>query len=412
MTDENPRSQFAVLYVDDEPQALKYFSKAFSKDFRILTATSAAIAWDIVEKEGDNIGVLITDQRMPGQTGVDLLAIVRKARPNIVRILTTAYAELDGAIDAVNSGAVFRYVTKPWDIRELRGALRGAMDYYTVQRDRDILLREKLSVLQRMITLDRVRAFTILAASLACRIRNSMTALKAFFDYAPVTVADRNPDNTVDWTDLWSLAQDESQNMMNAVDDVIRSTVDEQYDFSGNVVVGDVVRREVDQASEQLSQRGVGVDLSPNGEMPALKADSRMIERLIRILVGRMGALSGEGQKVKVTMSEEEDIWGACGVRVALVSDGPAWTNEQLASLFVAVQPSADSAAEMGTDLLSAFFIAHHHGGDLLIHVSGSKGPGFELLLPFDPGSIERPPLEADWLERVFTNLEAWGEPV
>src|ERR1700730_17102211 len=105
----------AVLYVDDEEQALKYFRKGLEKDFRTLIAPSAAQAIAILEQEAASIGVVITDQRMPGQSGVAFLSEVRQKWPSIVRILITAYTDIDSAVAAVNAGAVFKYITKPAD---------------------------------------------------------------------------------------------------------------------------------------------------------------------------------------------------------------------------------------------------------------------------------------------------------
>src|SRR5688572_15564758 len=177
--------QFPILYVDDEVQALKYFRKALDKDFDIMTAENVAQATEILREHGDRIGILICDQRMPGEKGTDLLARVRSERPGIIRVLTTAYSDLQSAIEGVNSGAIYKYIVKPWDVRDLRGVLLRAMDFFVVQRQRDNLLREKLSVLQRMMVSDRIRSLAVLAAGLSHHIRNSMSALKDFMDLMP-----------------------------------------------------------------------------------------------------------------------------------------------------------------------------------------------------------------------------------
>ena len=180
--------QFTILYVDDEAQALKYFRKALEKDFEILTAENVEEARKILAEQADRIGILVCDQRMPGERGTDLLASARTDYPGIIRVLTTAYSDLDSAIEGVNSGAIYKYIVKPWDVRDLRGVLLRAMDFFIVQRQRDSLLREKLSVLQRMMVSDRIRSLAVLAAGLSHHIRNSMSALKTFLDL--ITVCD------------------------------------------------------------------------------------------------------------------------------------------------------------------------------------------------------------------------------
>src|ERR1700689_3834045 len=94
--------KFAVLYVDDEPQPLKLFRQIFSEVFTVLTAGSVDEALKITIADGNNIGIVITDQRMPQKTGVNLLNKLRQSHPAIIRILTTAYSDLQSAIEAVN----------------------------------------------------------------------------------------------------------------------------------------------------------------------------------------------------------------------------------------------------------------------------------------------------------------------
>src|SRR6266446_10249627 len=89
--------KFAVLYVDDEEKSLKYFARAFADQFRILTAPNAQDGFKLLEEHKDEIGLLMTDQRMPGEKGVWLLEKARQLRPRIVRILATAYPYMEAA---------------------------------------------------------------------------------------------------------------------------------------------------------------------------------------------------------------------------------------------------------------------------------------------------------------------------
>ena len=98
----------------------------------------------------------MTDQRMPGEKGVWLLERARQLRPRIIRILATAYADMDAAIAAVNTGAIYKYVTKPWDPPQLETTLKRGLEFFMVQRERDQLLQEKMSVLHNMMIADRI----------------------------------------------------------------------------------------------------------------------------------------------------------------------------------------------------------------------------------------------------------------
>jgi serine/threonine-protein kinase len=106
-----------VLCVDDEPHVLRALQWLLQTDFEIHSAASAQEALRLVSRH--DFDVVVSDQRMPGVTGVEFLREVRKIAPRAMRILLTGYSDLDAMVRSVNESEVFRFITKPWDIREL-----------------------------------------------------------------------------------------------------------------------------------------------------------------------------------------------------------------------------------------------------------------------------------------------------
>lgn len=125
---------FHVLFVDDEEKTRKAFARLFQDEFKILLAGDGAEGFEIFQERKDEIGVIVTDQKMPRETGVQFLAKVAEIDEDVVRILSTAYAELDAAVAGVNEGGIYRYVTKPWDVPELEITLRRAMELFTLRK--------------------------------------------------------------------------------------------------------------------------------------------------------------------------------------------------------------------------------------------------------------------------------------
>jgi len=132
-----------ILYVDDEEKSLKYFTRAFSDKFDILSAANASEAYRLLEEYRDEIALLLIDQRLPGEKGVEFLQRARRLRPNAIRILTTAYSDFDALIEAVNSAGIFQYVVKPWDIPQLETILKRACELFIVQREHDLAIEAK-----------------------------------------------------------------------------------------------------------------------------------------------------------------------------------------------------------------------------------------------------------------------------
>src|SRR5450432_472133 len=125
--------RYPILVVDDEQDNLDAFRFNFRKTFDILTATSGAEALAILAEK--NVAVIVTDQRMPKMTGVELLREVRAKTPETVGIILTAFTDVDVLIEAINLGQVYRYITKPWDAKEVRGVMQYAIERYHLQAE-------------------------------------------------------------------------------------------------------------------------------------------------------------------------------------------------------------------------------------------------------------------------------------
>jgi len=157
----------AILYVDDEATALKYFQRALGSLAPVYTAESVEEGKRMLDEHADEIAVLVSDQRMPGAYGNELLFYAWDRYPHIVRILTTAYSEMEHTVDAVNQGQIHRYIQKPWDIASLRMELKQALALAKLQKEHAQLLREKLLVRQKQAVASRIGTLYTLSASLS-----------------------------------------------------------------------------------------------------------------------------------------------------------------------------------------------------------------------------------------------------
>jgi Nif-specific regulatory protein len=128
----DPR-QYPILVVDDEQDNLDAFRFNFRKVFDIVSASSGPEALDTLREK--DVAVIITDQRMPKMTGLELLKEAKEIRPDAVPIILTAFTDVDVLIEAINLGQVYRYITKPWDAKEVRGLLQYAIERYHLQRE-------------------------------------------------------------------------------------------------------------------------------------------------------------------------------------------------------------------------------------------------------------------------------------
>ena len=142
--------KYAVLFVDDEEKARKYFKYAYGVDFKVYTADSLMVAEEILRSHSDEIAVLVTDKRMPQGDGFQLIEHAKLNYPSVVRLLTTAYHDPADVVRAINEGEVFRYIAKPWNIDALNKELVASVKLYESRK------REKLERINSELILDHL----------------------------------------------------------------------------------------------------------------------------------------------------------------------------------------------------------------------------------------------------------------
>jgi DNA-binding NtrC family response regulator len=129
-----------ILVIDDEPDILFSLQALLRRDFEVHIAESGAQALEVLQHHP--VHVIMTDQRMPEMSGVELLGRARSACPEAIRIIFTGYADIKAVVEAINRVEIYRYLTKPWDPDELRTVLRQACDHYELLVQRGRLLSD------------------------------------------------------------------------------------------------------------------------------------------------------------------------------------------------------------------------------------------------------------------------------
>ena len=404
----------AILYVDDEEKSLKYFARAFEDQFRILTASSAQEGFRLLEKHQEDIGVLMTDQRMPGEKGTWLLEKARQIKPRIIRILATAYSDMDAAIAAVNTGSIYRYVTKPWDPPQLETTLKRALEFFIVQRERDHLLKEKLSVLHKVLIADRIISLGLLAAGLSHHIRNSLVAVKTFLDLAPAKLKEENLDlDSLRNPDFWKDYYQNVQGQLGKINTMLKElwTVSEERvtEFRDKVRLQEVVQSALDRLKDSAAAKKLQIENSVPADLPEMTVDQAKFLRLFELLfkdeVVSLPASSRVTVSARSTTGPGPD---GPGIQVEIADNGPGLPQEALRLVFDPFVLRSDSPLEYGINLMAVYFIVHHHGGR--IEARSTEGRGTTFLLNFPVNCSQSPAHEESpqFLEKLLLNQDLW----
>jgi response regulator RpfG family c-di-GMP phosphodiesterase len=153
-----PTSRHCLLVVDDEPDVCDSVQDLLRREFRVLKAHSAEEGYRLMQEE--EVHIVMSDQRMPQITGIELLTRLKARHPHAIRMLFTGYADLESIITAINQGHIFQFLKKPWQPEQLIGAVRQAALEYdrleTMAMEREHLLEEVTELKQRVTALEQV----------------------------------------------------------------------------------------------------------------------------------------------------------------------------------------------------------------------------------------------------------------
>ena len=329
----------------------------------------------------------------------------------MIRVLVTAYADMDAAIAAVNSGAIYKYVTKPWDPPQLEQTLKRGLEYFMVRLERDQLLTEKMSVIRNMMIADRIVSLGLLAAGLSHHIRNSLVAVKTFLDLAPVKMAEeksamkglRNPDF---WKEYHQNVQSQIEKINRLLKDLWTASGTPSFHFTDKVFIHEAISAALKSFEDQFAARRIQVDNQIPDSLPALQADKPKFYRLFELLLKDELASLPAGSRV--TLTAELQKGGAKPEIVVRISDnGPGLPQEALRVVFDPFVVRSDTPSEYGIHLMACFFIVYHHGGRIDAKSQPGRGTTFTICLPLNPEHAA-PPSEQEFLQKVLLNEELW----
>ena len=406
--------KFAVLYVDDEEKSLKYFARAFADEFRIFTAANAQDGFKLLEQHKDEIGLLMSDQRMPGEKGVQLLEKARQLRPRIVRILATAYSDMEAAIAAVNTGAIYKYVMKPWDPPQLEATLKRGLEFFIVQRERDELLTQKFSVLHNMMIADRVMSLGLLAAGMSHHIRNSLVAVKTFLDLAPAKLQEENINmgnlrNPEFWEEYYQNVQGQVEKINSLLNELWTASEKPTFAFGDRVHLHEVIAEVLAKLKKNFADKNIQVENNVPDTLPTLSVDKPKFYRLFELLLkDEIVSLPAGSQ---VTLSAQLAAAGldqTTEIEVQVRDNGPGLPQEALRLVFDPFAARNDSPLEYGINLMACYFIVHHHCGKIEARSESGGGTTFTLRLPTNPD--QRTPVDEnrDFLHKILLNERLW----
>ncbi|MCA8999559.1 MAG: response regulator [Planctomycetaceae bacterium] len=363
-----------LLYVDDEAANLIVFESTFEDLFEVHCAGSAAEALEMAEQL--TFPVVVADQRMPEMTGVEMFRILRKRSPQTQRIILSGYSEPGALIDAINEGAIFQFVRKPWDAEDLHSVILRALDAHDLQVQNSVLT-------SKLVFADRAAMLGQSAAKIAHELRNHVNLLPL------IEAIEEDYPRDEQLQEMASIARMTHERLIQLIEE-IRSFLRPEMSSGefARISLGACVRELLAflrfNDAVPLQKVEVRVDDDPL----ILGHSVKLQQVLLNLLKNGIEAVEGVPDgRVQLGLSRKVDNAvlivrdNGCGIPVDLL--------QKIWKPFFSTK--GDRGTGLGLDVVQSIVEAHH--GSIQCHSKVGEGTEFRLTLPlFDAPAASRNP--------------------
>lgn len=350
-----------VLIIDDEKDNLDALRRLLRGQYEVTTTDSPYEALRLIQTQAFH--VILSDQRMPEMTGVELLEKAKNVRPASVRILITGYTEIDSVIAAINRGNIYRYIAKPWDPEELKITLRQANEAYRLRRELEIRNEE----LQRALTdLERLEKAKARFLSLVSHELNTpLTVLTAFVQLLGETKG--LPEEIQKAVTSLVRASDRFSEIVSEVLTYVRLESGPKLQYS-DVDVPAIVSEALKAVEAGTQKKKIKIDRSKLAAQ-TLRADQEKLRVAVRKLVEDAVARAPEKSTIAVG-NEESEVW--------VFRTGEPIDVNALEALEFSGNPMHHGKS-LGLGLAIARLVAEAHGGSLGLDSDAARGTRLTL---------------------------------
>jgi two-component system probable response regulator PhcQ len=364
--------RYPVLYVDDEVENLEAFRDEFEEYFTIHTAVTGAEGVRMLAQEP--IALVLADQRMPVMSGVEVLEQAQRIDPRILRILITAYADIEVVIDSINKGNVYRYFKKPWEHEDIRTGVMRGIEHYHSTRERERLQAEKIENMKKMVRSNRLAAVGTMVSGLVHEIRNPMVAIQSFLQLMPRKMEDREF-----LMRYVRIAQGEADRIEKLLENML-SFARPARPVLRLCDMNELVDRTIQLLDFQARRTNIRVAFEKYSSLPAVYTDPNQMAQVLQNL--GMNALQAMERSGELTFRTFLVEGGRGGARVALeIRDtGPGIHPDHLDKVFDPFFTTKDDGTGLGLSI--SYQIVNEHKGMLEVVSRPGEGTTFTITLP------------------------------
>lgn len=357
--------RYKILLVDDELNNLENLIFAFELDYNLVSASNAHEALEIISRE--EIAVIISDQRMPEVSGTELLSRIKEKKPDVIRILITAYSDLEAAIDGINKGDIYRYIRKDWAIDEIEIILKQGIEYYQMKKDLEVAT-------QALIKSEKLITIAEIAAGVEHELRNTLMGVTMGVESVASSLRTNGVDNSAISRRLEKTLEycKRSNDIIERLNDFAKPGHVEKVNLSK--VIDDSIGMSRDVLKKLLVNTTISKQIE--NELPFVEGNAVHFEEILFNLIrNACQAMEETGGDIMIRGKTDEK-W----VYIDVQDTGPGIAKENQKSVFGAFYTTKKDGMGMGLYIIDN--IAKTFGGRLDLESEPGKGCTFTLVLP------------------------------
>ncbi len=383
------KAKHTILVLDDEPDVVRSVQDLLRLDYKVLGATSVEEAMKIMDEH--DIHVVMTDQRMPGTSGVEFLSKVRSKHPEAIRLLFTGYADIRAVIDAINHGKVYRYINKPWDPDELQAIIREAIDRYDLIIEREQLMAD-LKVANEQLTnankelheANELKSAFIQVAS--HELRTPLTILIGLTNLASRAPNLQGP--LKEWLGRIDTAARRLQRLVDQIVSMLACNTFDQPMHRQPTDLQQLLQHAADDVMPFVELRRQKLEHNVAPGLNHVEIDPEMIRDCVDHLLLNAVKFTPDEGRITIGAARHDDA-----VQIHIGDSGVGMNESETAKLFQPFFTGFDVSRHssghfefnrrgigLGLSVVKAF--VHRHGGEITVQSEPGKGTTFTITLP------------------------------
>lgn len=354
--------KYNILIVDDEVDNLELLSRTLRREYNIFKANHGEEGLQVLES--NSIDMIITDQRMPHMTGIEMLKRTVTRFPDVIRIILTGYTDVDDLIDAINQGHVYRYITKPWEPRDLKITVKRALESYQ-------LSLENRKLMDDLIRSEKLATVGQVAGGIAHEIKNQLVGIM----FAEL-IKDKYPQDR----EVQSYIQyilDSYTNILNMVDEIRNFAKQKKEDFlTERISLESIIDNVLTLSRFDKKFRHVELIKQVEDAIEAEVNREKIKQVLLNLIKNGAEAIGEANGKITIRLYRRNGL-----AHIDISDSGSGIAPDMLEKIWEPFFTTKDeNGTGLGLDICRK--IVERHGGTISVKSEIDKGTTFTISLP------------------------------